>query len=455
MRILIVGGGKVGRTIAEQLTKEGHDIVVIDNDRRVAEAISDSLDVMSICGNGSSVAVLKEAGVGESGLLIACTAQDELNLMCCMFAKKLGCQNTIARVRSPEYSEQIYLIKDDMGLSMIINPEFTAAQEIFRMMEIPSVLKRDTFAGGRIEIVELVPKPGDVLDGTQLYDLSKKLKCRALVCAVQRGEDVLIPGGSFTLLAGDKVYICAPATAIVKMLHSIGEYKKRVRDVMLIGGSKVAEYLSFMLLKTGARIKIVDSDPVKARRLAKNLPEAVVICADGTSDGVLRSENVESMDSVATLTNIDEENLILSMYISRLGVPQVITKVDHTEFGSMLMDRGVDRVISPKRLCANAIIRYVRAMQNTDGSSVVALHHLVDGRVDALEFAVSDGTKNLGKTLKEIQLKPNILIACINKKGKIIVPGGSDALESGDTVVVVTTSERVILDLNDIFAEED
>lgn len=455
MRILIVGGGKVGRTIAEQLTKEGHDIVVIDNDRRVAEAISDSLDVMSICGNGSSVAVLKEAGVGESGLLIACTAQDELNLMCCMFAKKLGCQNTIARVRSPEYSEQIYLIKDDMGLSMIINPEFTAAQEIFRMMEIPSVLKRDTFAGGRIEIVELVPKPGDVLDGTQLYDLSKKLKCRALVCAVQRGEDVLIPGGSFTLLAGDKVYICAPATAIVKMLHSIGEYKKRVRDVMLIGGSKVAEYLSFMLLKTGARIKIVDSDPVKARRLAENLPEAVVICADGTSDGVLRSENVESMDSVATLTNIDEENLILSMYISRLGVPQVITKVDHTEFGSMLMDRGVDRVISPKRLCANAIIRYVRAMQNTDGSSVVALHHLVDGRVDALEFAVSDGTKNLGKTLKEIQLKPNILIACINKKGKIIVPGGSDALESGDTVVVVTTSERVILDLNDIFAEED
>ena len=190
MKIIIIGGGKVGCTIAEQLTKEGHDIVVVDSDRHVLEVISDTLDVMAICGNGSSVAVLREAGAGESDLLIACTAKDELNLMCCMFAKKLGCQNTIARVRSPEYYEQIYLIKADMGLSMVINPELTAAQEIFRLMEIPGVLKRDTFASGRIEIVELVPKPGDVLDGTKLYDMSKKLKCRALVCAVARGDDV-------------------------------------------------------------------------------------------------------------------------------------------------------------------------------------------------------------------------------------------------------------------------
>ena len=455
MKIIIIGGGKVGCTIAEQLTKEGHDIVVVDSDRRVLEVISDTLDVMAVCGNGSSVAVLREAGAGESDLLIACTAQDELNLICCMFAKKLGCQNTIARVRSPEYYEQIYLIKDEMGLSMIINPELTAAQEIFRLMEIPGVLKRDTFAEGRIEIVELVPKPGDVLDGTQLYDLSKKLKCKALVCAVARGDEVLIPDGSFTIAAGDRVYICAPATAIVKMLHSIGEHKRRVRDVMLIGGSRVAEYLSIMLLKTGASIKIIESNEMKARRLAELLPEAGIICADGSNEAMLRSEGVERMDSVATLTNIDEENLILSMYISRLGVPQVITKINHTEFGGMLMDRGVDRVISPKKLCANAIIRYVRAMQNTDGSSVAAMHHLVDGKVDALEFFVAAATKNLGRTLKEIRLKPNILLACINRKGHIIVPGGNDVLEVGDTVVVVTTSERVVLDLNDIFAAED
>ncbi len=455
MKIVIIGGGKVGSTIAGQLTKEGHDIVVVDSDRRVLEAISDTLDVMAICGNGSSVAVLREAGAGESDLLIACTAQDELNLICCMFAKKLGCQNTIARVRSPEYYEQVYLIKNEMGLSMIINPELTAAQEIFRLMEFPGVLKRDTFANGRIEIIELLPKPGDVFDGTKLIDLSKRLRCRALVCAVARGDDVFIPDGSLTLAAGDRVYICAPATEIVKILHSAGEYKKRVRNVMLIGGSRVAEYLSVMLLKTGTKIKIIEPNEARARRLAELLPEAGIICADSSSEGVLKSEGVERMDSVVTMTSIDEENLILSLYISRLGVPQVITEISHTEFGGMLMDRGVDRVVSPKKLCANAIIRYVRAMQNTDGSSVAAMHHLVDGKVDALEFYVTPATRNLGKTLKEIRLKPNILVACINRKGRIIVPGGNDTLETGDTVVVVTTSERVVLDLNDIFATED
>lgn len=455
MKIIIIGGGKVGYTIAEQITKEGHDIVVVDNDRHVVESISDSLDVMAVCGNGSNVAVLREAGAGDSDLVIACTGQDELNILCCMFAKKTGCRTTIARVRSPEYYEQIYLIKDDMGLSMIVNPELLAAQEIFRLMEIPGVYKRDTFASGRIEIVELVPKRGDVLDGTKLYDLSKKLKCRALVCAVARGDDVLIPDGSQTLTAGDRVYICAPATAIVKMLHNIGERKKRVHDVMLVGGSRVAEYLAVMLLKIGANVKIIESKDFRARYLAELLPEAAIICSNASSSSVLLSEGVEGMDSVATLTNFDEENLILSMYLSRLGVPQVITKINHTDFAGLLMDQGVDRVVSPKNLCANAIIRYVRAMQNTDGSSVASMHHLVDGKVDALEFYVTAATKNLGRTLKEIRLKPNILIVCINRKGRIIVPGGNDTLEIGDTVVVVISSERVVLDLNDIFAAED
>ena len=454
MRIIIIGGGKVGTTIAEQLTKEGHDIVVIDSDRRVTDAISDSLDVMAVSGNGSAVSVLREAGASESDLLIACTAQDELNLMCCMFAKKLGCRNTIARVRTPEYAEQIYMLQEELGLSMTVNPEYTAAREIFRLMEIPGVLKRDSFANGHIEIVELAIKAGGTLDGVALYDLPKKLKVRCLVCAVQRGGDVFIPTGNFTLTAGDKIYICAPATAIVNILHSLGVTKKRVRDVMVIGGSRVAEYLTRMLQRTGARVCILDSDPLKAQHLAEHLPGASVICADGTRPEVLHAENVDGMDSVVALTNIDEENLILSMYIRHLGVEQVITKVDHTEFGSMLVDHGVDRVVSPKRLCANAIIRYVRAMQNTGGSSVLALHHLVDGRVDALEFAVTDATRYVGKTLKEIRLKPNILIASINRKGKIIVPGGNDTLDPGDTVVVVTTAERVILDLNDIFVEE-
>jgi trk system potassium uptake protein TrkA len=455
MRMIIVGGGKVGFSIAEQLTKEGHDIVVIDSDRRVSAVISDSLDVMSVCGSGASVEVLRQAGVSECDLLIASTGQDELNIMCCMFAKKLGCERTIARVRSPEYYEQIYLLRDELGLSLIVNPELKTAQEIFGLIEIPGVFKRDTFAEGRVEIVELVPKAGDALDGVMLRDLPKTIKCSLLVCAVQRGDSVLIPDGSFTLAAGDKVYVCAPAAEIVRVLRTLGLHRKRVRDVMLIGGSRVAVYLTTMLQKTGARVRIIEQAPEKADALAEKLPDAQIICADGTSASLLASENAEQMDTAVLLTNIDEENMILAMYLSRIGVPQVITKVNRTEFGIMLGGLGVDRVVSPKRLCANVIVRYVRAMQNTDGSSVIALHHLVDGRVDALEFSVTAATKNLGRTLREIQLKPNILISSINRRGKIIVPGGNDVLEEGDTVVVVTTSERVILDLNDIFAEEE
>lgn len=454
MKIVIVGGGKVGFTIASQLTREGHDIIVVDCDRQVVKNISESLDVMTVCGNGASVTVMREAEVGSSDLLIACTARDELNMLCCVFAKKQGCQNTIARVRTPEYAEQMYYLKDELGLSMSINPEYTAAREMFSLLELPGVLKRDAFAKGRVEIVEIIPKKGDAMDGTRLFDFARKLKCKALVCAVQRGGEVYIPDGSFTLQAEDRVYICASATEVVKLLHSIGENKKRARDVMLIGGSRIADYLITMLLKAGVRVRLIECNMDKANSFAENFPEATVVCADGSSQAVLKSEHVEQMDAVATLTNIDEENIILSMYINHLGVPQVITKVNHTEFGSLIADKGVNRIVSPKKLCADAIIRYVRAMQNTEGSSVLTLHHLVDGRVDALEFNVTSKCRNLGKTLREIQLKPNILLACITRFGRVIIPGGNDTLEEGDTVIVITSADRVILDLNDIFAAE-
>ena len=453
MKIVIIGGGKVGFAIAAQLTQEGHDITVVDNSRSVADRISDQLDCMAICGSGATVAVMKEAGVDKCDLMIACTAEDELNLLCCVFAAKLGCTNTIARVRSPEYAGQMYLLKDQLGLSATINPEMTAAREMFRLLEIPGVLKRDSFAHGRVEIVEVVPKPGDPLDGSRLMDLTKKIHCRAFVGAVQRGDETIIPDGSFTLQVGDKVYICAPATEIVHILHSIGEYKKKARNILLIGGSRVAEYLIAMLLKADANVRLIEADPKRAEYFAEHFPEADVVCADGTSEAVLREEGAEGMDAVATLSSRDEENLILSMYVGSLGVPQLITLTDNAEFGNLIKDRN-NRLISPKQMCADTIIRFVRAMQNTGGSSVVMLHHLADGKADALEFNVTAGCKNVGKTLKEIKLKPNILIACINRRGRIIIPGGADTLEKGDTVIVITGSNRVILDLNDIFDGE-
>lgn len=453
MKIVLVGGGKVGYAIVQQLTKEGHDIVLVDSDPRVVEEAGNSLDLMAICGNGASLDVLREAEAERSDLLIACTAQDELNLLCCIFAKKLGCGNTIARVRNPEYVEQMYYIKDELGLSMTINPELNAAREMFSLLEIPGVLKRDSFPKARVEIVEIIHRAGSPLDGVKLYELPKKLKCRVLVCAVQRGSEVIIPDGGFAINAGDKLYICGTVTELVHFLDSVGMLMKKAKDVMLIGGSKVADYLSRLLIKAGARVKLIENDPDKAKLFARRYPEAVVVCADGSSEAVLRSERAEQMDAVATLTNMDEENLILSMYLSHIGVPQVITKVNRNEYGRLMTDKGVSRLVSPKKLCADAIVGYVRAMQNTGDSSVLTLHHLVDGRVDALEFDVSASCARTGIMLKDIHLKPNILIACINRMGSVIVPGGFDTLEEGDTVIVINSAERVILDLNDIFAE--
>jgi len=454
MKIVVIGGGKVGFNIASQLTNEGHDITVVDRDQRVADEISDSLDCMAICGSGAALDTMRTAGVPDADLLIACTAQDELNMLCCVFAKKLGCRNTVARVSDPEYAQQLYFFKDELGLSMTINPEQNAAREMFRLMEIPGVLKRDSFAKGRVEIVEIVPKPGDLLDGTRLMDLQKKLKCRMLVGAVSRDGEVIIPDGGFTLKAGDKVSVCAPATELVHILRAIGDNKKKAKNVLLIGGSKVAGYLTSLLLNTGVNVRVIEEDPEKAADFAERFPKARVICADGTNEAVLREENVDRMDAAAPLTDLDEANLILSMYLNSIGVPQVLASADHTGFGSLLASRIDSRLISPKKLCADAITRYVRAMQNTDGSSVLTLHHLVDGKVDALEFNVTERCRHVGKTLMEMRFKPNTLLACINRMGRIIIPGGRDTLEAGDTVVVIAASDRVILDLNDVFADE-
>ena len=455
MKIVIIGGGMVGSTIAAQLTNEGHDITVVDKSQAIADRLSDSLDCMAMAGNGASLEVMRSADVPNSDLLIACTAQDELNMLCCVFAKKLGCRSTIARVRTPEYADQMYFFKEELGLSMTINPELNAAREMFRLLEIPGVLKRDSFAKGRVEIVEIVPRQGDILDGTKLLDLPRKLRARVLVAAVQRDGEVIIPDGSFTLRAGDKVSICAPTSQLVGILRSIGENQKKAKNIMLIGCGKVTEYLCFMLLNEGSRIRVIESDPAAATAFAERYPKAEVVCADGRSEAVLREESAADMDAVAALTERDEENLILSMYLSDSGVPQVLTKVDNTEFGNLLNARGESRIISPKKLCADAIIRYVRAMQNTDGSSVLTLHHLVDGQVDALEFQVNDSCRNIGKKLLEMRFKPNTRLACINRMGRIIIPGGTDTLETGDTVVVIAAANRVILDLNDVFADEE
>lgn len=453
MRIVIVGAGKVGVALASQLIREGHDIVVVDNDRKIIKQIGEVLDCLAIYGNGANVEVQGDADVENSDLLIAVTPMDELNLMCCITARKMGCENTIARLRNPEYAKQVEFLKKEFGLAMTVNPEWSTAREIFRLIQIPGFLQRDSFANGRAELVEFEVKPGSLLDDVKMTELHKRVKVRVLVCAIERGGDVFIPSGSFVLKAGDKIYVTAPAAELGTLVRSLGIRARKSRDIMIIGGSKIAQYLSAMLIKAGARVRVIEVNNEKSLELAEILPDVTIINADGTNQAALKAENIDQMDTVVTLTNMDEENLIVSMYANYIGVPQVITKINRTEYSEVFRDKGIDCVISPKQLCTEALVQYVRARQSTSGSSVITVHHLVDGKAEALEFRVTAETRHIGETLTGINLKPNLLIGCIIRSGKVIIPGGRDTIELGDTVIVVSAAERVIVELNDIFSD--
>lgn len=455
MNIVIVGDGKVGSALTEQLSKENHDVVVIDSNKMVLQETQEAADVMVVHGNGASVKIQKQANVDTSDLLIAATSGDEINLLCCIIARKLGCRHTIARVRTPEYFGQLYFLKEELGLSMTINPERAAASEIFRLLQFPGFLKRDSFAKGRVEIVEIVLHEDSLLNGRKLSSLSHIAKVKVLVCAVERGSDVAIPDGNFELRAGDKIYVTASSGDLAKLIRNLDLERKKIRDVMIIGGSRIAYYLADDLLSTGVNVKLFEQKEERCNLLADLLPRATIIHADGTDRFVLDSEGISRTDAVVTLTNIDEENLIVSMYANFLKVPKVITKINRTEYNEVFRDKGIDCVVSPKELCSSDIVRYVRAMGNRSGGSVLTLHRIVDNKAEALEFRANDTYRRLGDTLSNTPLRPNILIACINRNGRIIIPKGSDIIEEGDTVIVVTIADRVIDDLNDILADDD
>ncbi len=454
MNIVIVGDGKVGSALVQQLSKENHDVVVIDSNKMVLQEAQQSLDVNVVHGNGASLKVQKLANVDSSDLLIAATSADEINLLCCIIARKLGCRHTIARIRNPEYYSQLYLLKEELGLSLMINPERSTASEIFRLLQFPSFLKRDSFAKGRVEIVELVLQPDSPLSGVRLSELPHIVKVKVLVCAIERGSEVFIPDGNFELKAGDKLSVTASSGDLARLIRNLGIPQRKVRDVMIIGGSRIAFYLAEELIASGVNVKLIEIDEKKCEQLADMLPKATIIHADGSDRYILDSEGLSHTDAVVTLTDIDEENLIISMYANFLGVFKVITKINRTEFNEVLQDKGIDCAISPKDLCCNDIVRYVRAMENRKGEAVLTLHRIVDDRVEALEFRAGKQLPQLGKRLSELSLKPNTLIASINRGGRIIIPKGSDTIEQDDTVIVVAAADRLINDLSEIFREE-
>ena len=454
MNIIIVGDGKVGAALATQLSSEGQDVTIIDSNPQALMDSSEKLDIMTVIGNGASMTTLRDAGVERADILIAATSRDELNLLTCLTAKKLGARHTIARIRNPEYSDQLVSMREELGLSLTVNPELAAAQEAYQLLRFPSFLKRDSFAKGRVEIVAIPVDKDSRLVGIPLFKLYEIAGVNVLVCAVEREDGVHIPSGSFTLREGDTIYVTAALQDLAELVKNMGLVEKRIRSLLIIGGSRIAFYLGKRCLDSGMTVKIVEQNHDRCVALAEAMPQATIIEADGSRQDVLESEGIRSYDAVVTLTGMDEENLVLSMLASHMGVSKVITKINRLEYSDVFRKLGIGSVISPKGLCCANILRYVRAMSTASGiESVITLHPIVDGQAEALEFQVGPDTRHRGEALKDIPLKKGILISSINHRGHTTIPKGDSSFAAGDTIIVVTAGDQAISDLDDIFAD--
>ena len=441
MNIIIVGCGKVGQKLAERLSEENeHNITVMDIRRDVVVDISNQYDIMGVTGSGTSLESLQKAGVSEADLLIAVTGSDEHNLLTCLIAKKAGGCQTIARVRKPEYRKEINLIKDELGLTMIMNPEQAAASEIARALRFPSAIQIDTFAKGRIEILKFRISEESVLNHIKIADLSQKLKCDILVCGVERGENAFIPDGEFVLRGGDLVSIVASYSNGVYFFKKIGIKATRVKNTIIVGGGDTAYYLAKQLINTGISVKIIEQDSKRCEVLCQQLPKATIVNGDGTDNRLLLEEGLEYAESFVALTDIDEENVLLSLFAKSKTNGKLVTKINRISYDEVINNLNLDTTIYPKNITAEYIIRFVRAKNNSYGSNIETLHYILDGKAEALEFRISDNSPVTDIKIKDLKLKKNILLASINRNGRIFIPRGNDVIMPKDTVIVVTTN---------------
>lgn len=440
MKIVIVGCGNVGTALVEQLSREGHNITVVDEKEDLVQGITNTYDIMGIVGNGAVYSVQLEAGVGEADLMIAVTGQDELNLLCCLIARKAGGCHTIARVSNPVYYREIAFIKEELGLSLVINPQYAVAMEIARLLKFPSALEIDTFAKGRVELVKYKIPDNSVLCDMQLKDVSSRFKSDVLICVAERGEEVHIPGGNFALKAGDNITIVASSAKIAAFFKKLGVPTMRAKDAMLIGGGGTSYYLATLLLDMGVKVKIVDKSRARCEELCELVPEAMVICGDGTERDLLLEEGLASAESVVSMMDFDEENIMLSLYAKSISKAKIITRIHRIAYDEIIENLNLGSIVYPKNITAENIIKFVRAMQNSMGSNIESLYKLNDNRVEALEFIIREDCPLVGIPLQELKLKKNILVCSINHKGSISTPGGQSVICVGDTVVIVTTT---------------
>lgn len=451
MDIIIVGGGKVGSSLAGILCEE-HNVTVIDiNETRIQTIINDS-DVKGIVGNCLQTAVLEEADVEKCKIFIALTDSDEANILSCLIAKKMKARHCIARVRNPEFDKQLVFMREELGISMMINPDYISANEIAKVLRYPDAINIDNFAKGRVDLAEIRITSGSILENIALLQLSRRLRLDILICAVQRGDEVIIPNGNFVLHAGDKIHVTASHSNMVKFFKSISSAyrEKRVKSAVLIGGGRVGYHLAQHLREMGVKVKIIEIDEKRCLELSERLNKVNVICGDGTDQDIIREERVYDADAVVTLTGIDEENILMSLLAKNNGVKKVVTKVNRMNLMQLSETLNLDSVISPKSIMVNQILQYVRAKQNSTGNNITTLYRLVNDRLEAMEFVVRENKEYLGVSLKKLKLRSGILIASIVRGNELIIPKGDDCIMLNDSVVVVTTN-RGFEDLKEIF----
>ena len=438
LKIIIVGCGKVGANLVDQLSKEGHDITVIDKKAEKIQDITNTYDVMGLVGNGASYSTQMEAGIEETDLIIAVTYSDELNILCCTVAKRVGKCAAIARVRTPDYSEETGYLREQLGLALIINPELEAAREVARILYLPTALEVNSFAHGQAELVKFKVPEGNLLNGLSLAYLGKNITNDILICAVERNGEVYMPNGDFVLQSGDVVSFVSERHIARDFLKQIGLATRQVKDTMIIGASKAAYYLAKELLNMGISVKIIEKEKENCESLSVKLPKAIIINGDGTDPDILKEEGIETVQSFIPLTGIDEENIMLTLYAKQVSKAKVVTKINRVNYKQVINNLDLGSLVYPKYITSEAIIAYVRAKKNSMGSNIETLYHMFDSRVEAIEFIVEENSKVSGVPIKDLKLKKDVLISFINHNGHIIIPTGNDEIEDGDTVMIVT-----------------
>ena len=452
MKVIIVGAGKVGYAIARQLAVENHNVVIVDSSAAALERADSTLDIMCVEGNGASVSVLKSAGAAEAELVIAVTNGDEANLVCCLIAKKLGAKHTVARVRNTDYRRDADMLKQEIGLDMVINPDLAAAREIARILSFPAAFSVEPFARGRIDMIGFHVSAKDALAGVPLSEFNRKRIAEVLFCAAEHNGEYVIPDGNFVPQPGDRMYMVGAKHEVLKMLKGMGRSLQRVKEVSLLGGSRIAMYLTWELQRSNTHVRIVEKEHEDCMILAEELPGTMVIEGDGTDSNLIQSEGIFQVDAFVSLTGRDEENLLMALTAQRAGVPKVVAKMTRPNYMDLVHDTGIESIISPKDIVANQITSYVRALANSEGGAVESLYRLLDGTVEALEFTVSANSEELlDIPLKELRTKKGLLLAAIVRDYRTIIPDGNTCIQEGDRVVVVTRIAG-LNDLSDILA---